>query len=248
MKKRVGRAAVFFLLLFVFCIPVWARAGGGGGGGGSGGGSSGGSSSGSYGSSSHRSSGRDNIFNLLFQGGLFLIVTSGGSILLVLKARKAKARSRRAMACFAQLGDNWDAEEIQRQVEEAYFQVQECWRRMEVEYGAPYLSPKLQEEFGTKLQWMEIRGEEVVQKNVKLLSAMPVSVQDEPGEEQDVIWYLIHGKMTGYYIDKRTRQIIRGNKKPEAFFEYWKFIYRNKRWVLHEIRQQNEVDIDTFTM
>ena len=38
----------------------------------------------------------------------------------------------------------------------------------------------------------------------------------------------------------------RGNTKPEAFFEYWKFVYRNKRWVLREIRQQNEMDIDAF--
>ena len=66
---------------------------------------------------------------------------------------------------------------------------------MDISYGAPYLSEELQKEFDSKIQWMVLRNEEVIQKNVRLLRAMPVSVQDEPGEEQDVIWYLIHGKV-----------------------------------------------------
>ena len=150
------------------------------------------------------------------------------------------------MKAFAKMGDNWDAKEIQRQVEEAYFQIQECWRRMDISYGAPYLSEELQKEFDSKIQWMVLRNEEVIQKNVKLLRAMPVGVQDEPGEEQDVIWYLIHGKMTGYYVNRQSRKVVRGKTRPEAFFEYWKFVYRNKRWVLQEIRQQNEMDIDAM--
>ena len=44
---------------------------------------------------------------------------------------------------------------------------------MDISYGAPYLSQELMEEFDSKIQWMQVRGEAVVQKNVKLLSAMP---------------------------------------------------------------------------
>ena len=171
----------------------------------------------------------------------------GGSIVLIRKARAARARSQKAMAFYAQLGDNWDYREIQRQVEETYFQVQECWRRMDVSYGAPYLSQELIEEFDSKIQWMQVRGEAVVQRNVKLLSAMPVYVEDNPGEEYDMIWYLIHGKMTGYYIDVNTRKVVRGNTRPEAFFEYWKFVYRGERWVLQEIKQEDEMDIDALS-
>ena len=170
-----------------------------------------------------------------------------GSIVLIRKARAARARSQKAMAFYAQLGDNWDYREIQRQVEETYFQVQECWRRMDVSYGAPYLSQELMEEFDSKIQWMQVRGEAVVQRNVKLLSAMPVYVEDNPGEEYDMIWYLIHGKMTGYYIDVNTRKVVRGNTRPEAFFEYWKFVYRGERWVLQEIKQEDEMDIDALS-
>lgn len=184
---------------------------------------------------------------MILQAGVVFFAASGGTIVLIRKARAARARSRKAMAFYAQMGDNWDYREIQRQVEETYFQVQECWRRMDITYGAPYLSQELQEEFDSKIQWMQVRGEAVVQRNVRLLSAMPVYAEDHPGEEYDAIWYLIHGKMTGYYIDVNTRKVIRGNTRPEAFFEYWKFVYRGERWVLQEIRQKEEMDIDALS-
>ncbi len=234
------------LLLVLLAVPVWGRAGGGGGSSGGGGGSSGGGSHSSYhsGSSGSRGSG---LAGVILQAGVVFFAVSGGTIVLLRKARAARARSRKAMAFYAQLGDNWDYREIQRQVEETYFQVQECWRRMDVSYGAPYLSQELMEEFDSKIQWMQVRGEAVVQRNVKLLSAMPVYVEDNPGEEYDMIWYLIHGKMTGYYIDVNTRKVVRGNTRPEVFFEYWKFVYRGERWVLQEIKQKDEMDIDALS-
>lgn len=240
-KKYIIIFAV--LLLFLLAVPVWGRAGGGGSSGGGGGSSGGGSHSGSY------SSGRggSNLAGFIIQAGMMVFAASGGTIVLIRKARIARARSRKAMKIYAQLGDNWDYREIQRQVEETYFQVQECWRRMDVTYGAPYLSQELMEEFSSKLQWMQVRKEAVVQRNVRLLSAMPVYVEDNPGEEYDMIWYLIHGKMTGYYIDVNTRKVVRGNTRPEAFFEYWKFVYRGERWVLQEIKQKDEMDIDALS-
>ena len=243
-KKYILIFTALFLVLLA--VPVWGRAGGGGGSSGGGGGSSGGGSHSSYysGSSGSRGSG---LAGVILQAGVVFFAVSGGTIVLLRKARAARARSRKAMAFYAQLGDNWDYRLIKRQVEETYFQVQECWRRMDVSYGAPYLSQELMEEFDSKIQWMQVRGEAVVQRNVKLLSAMPVYVEDNPGEEYDMIWYLIHGKMTGYYIDVNTRKVVRGNTRPEAFFEYWKFVYRGERWVLQEIKQKDEMDIDALS-
>lgn len=182
MKRKAGVMIAAILICLMCSMPVWTRAGGGGGGSGSGGssGSGGGSFSGSSSDASGSQSG--NVVGVFVQGMFLLVLASGGSIVLIWKGRKAKRRSRQAMKVFAQMGDNWDAKEIQRQVEEAYFQIQECWRRMDISYGAPYLSEELQKEFDSKIQWMVIRNEEVIQKNVRLLRAMPVSVQDEPGE------------------------------------------------------------------
>ena len=98
-----------------------------------------------------------------------------------------------------------------------------------------------------KLEWMDARGEQVVQKNVRLLSADPVYVEDQEGTEQDMLWYLIHGRMIGYYINKDTEQCVRGNPNAESFYEYWLFIYQNGKWVLNEIKQKDEIDIRQFS-
>ena len=125
-------------------------------------------------------------------------------------------------------------------MEHAYFVIQECWRRYDPSYAAGYLSEELAEKWNVQLQWMKIRNEEIVQENVKLISAIPVDVHNEEGQEKDEIWYLIHGKMVGYYRDKNTKEVIRGNTNDEGFYEYWRFIRRNDRWVLHEICDKND--------
>ena len=84
------------------------------------------------------------------------------------------------------------------------------------------------------------------EKRVRLLSAVPVGVHDEAGEDKDQIWYLIHGKMLGFYRNRDTKRHIRGDLQDKAFFEYWLFVRRNGRWVLHQIRQRNEMDIQEF--
>ena len=77
---------------------------------------------------------------------------------------------------------------------------------------------------------MQVRNEVPVQKNERLLSAVPVHTFDDLGKDQDYIWYLIHGKMIDYVVDEKTGRMIRGSRKNEAFYEYWKFIHLNGHW------------------
>lgn len=119
---------------------------------------------------------------------------TGGSIVFGYKVKKAGHKSKHLMREYERLGINWNYKEIQAQIEKAYFEIQECWRRQDAEYAADYLSEELKEEFRMKLEWMKIREEKVVQKQVRLLSADPVYVRDEEGTCQDEIWYLIHGR------------------------------------------------------
>ena len=254
-KKTLKFFLLFFMLLclmFTLAVPVGARAGGGGSSGGGGGsGSGGGSSSGGgsyhgggyygdryYGGRAYSPLGE--ILNVI----IFGVVVAGGTVVFTVKVIRVRQRSKRLMKEYQKAGINWDYKEIQKYIEHAYFEIQECWRQQDISWGAPYLSKDLQESWSSKFQWMKVRNEKVIQRNVRLLDASPVAVSDDEGESNDRLWYLIHGRMIGYYTDKNTGAVIRGTTRPETFYEYWLFIRENGRWVLHEIRQENEVDID----
>ncbi|MBR5565119.1 MAG: Tim44 domain-containing protein, partial [Roseburia sp.] len=204
------------------------------------------------GSHSHHSShnknvtGKESLVRIILHTSFAAVLGAGGTIVLIYYSRKAKRNSIRLMRSYQNLGVNWNYKEVQKYVEEAYFIIQEAWRRYDTSYAAGYLSEELEIEWNAKLQWMQIRNEEIVQKRVRLLSAVPVGVHDEAGEDKDQIWYLIHGKMLGYYRDRDTKRHIRGDLQDKAFFEYWLFVRRNGRWVLHQIRQRNEIDIQEF--
>ncbi len=244
MKKGLRLLLCALLLSLVFGFSAYARAGGGGSGGGGGGSSGGGSSRHMYSDTGTR---RSNPISSILNTGIGIAIAAGGTIVFVYRARKAKAKSVRLMKAYEKVGKNWNYREIQKRIEEAYYEIQECWRRQDADYAAEYLSRELKEQWQAKLEWMVIRGEEVVQKNVKLLSAVPVQAVDQEGESDDRIWYLIHGSMIGYYVDRQTKEVLRGNTRPERFYEYWLFIYEEGRWVLHEIRQKNEMDIRQFS-
>lgn len=45
-------------------------------------------------------------------------------------------------------------------------------------------------------------------------------------------------------INADTGEVVRGKTSPETFYEYWVFIREDGRWVLDEIRQKDEVDVE----
>lgn len=246
-KKKTFLLLLLLAGILLFSQPVWARAGGGGSGSSGGSGESGGSSGSNHDYSSGSSSSRSTPLSSLFSYTMIILITGGSTFVFTYKASKAKQKSKRLMKSYKDPGENWDYREIQAHVEKAYFIIQECWKRYDPSYASDYLSEELASEWRSKLEWIRIRNEEIVQENVKLISAKPVYVHNEEGKDQDYIWYLIHGRMTGYYRDKTTLQVVKGNPHPESFYEYWMFIRRNGNWVLHKICQKDEINIDELT-
>lgn len=236
--KRILAAAALFLCIIFLAIPVFGRAGGGG----SSGGGGGGGSHGTHGSSGGRSGPLGIIPWAIVTG----IAVYGGRVVIRWKAEKAKRKTVSEMKLLSGKEAHWNYRKIQKRVKKAYFEIQECWRRCDASYAKEYLSRSLMEEFQTKLSWMKLKGESPVQRNVRLLSAVLVDLKDEEGEEHDSLWYLIHGSMVGYYRNVETQIVTRGSTKQEDFYEYWRFILEDGKWVLDKICQKDELDLDRF--
>ena len=221
-KGRLCRKTFVRLLCLTAAMMVlgsftaFARAGGASGGGGGGGGSSH-----HHTSSSRGQGGRAGAFQALLLTGTFVIL---------------------GLKEFSIGEDHWDRSEIQERVRESYYRIQECWRDRDLEKGYPYLSQKMQQEFQTKFEWSRMRHEVFVMEGIQLLDAILVEAENEDGDDRDYIWYLIHGKMIDYVYHEETGELLKGSRKMEDFFEYWRFVLEDGNWVLDEICQKEEVD------
>lgn len=246
MKGHLCRKTFVRLLCLTAAMMVlgsftaFARAGGASGGGGGGGG--GGGSSHHHTSSSRGQGGRAGAFQALLLTGTFVILGSAGTITYLHRAKKKQAVAREKLKEFSIGEDHWDRSEIQERVRESYYRIQECWRDRDLEKGYPYLSQKMQQEFQTKFEWSRMRHEVFVMEGIQLLDAILVEAENEDGDDRDYIWYLIHGKMIDYVYHEETGELLKGSRKMEDFFEYWRFVLEDGNWVLDEICQKEEVD------
>lgn len=132
------------------------------------------------------------------------------------------------------------------QIREAYLAIQQAWTDNRLEDARYYLSDSLYNTFQTKLNWMAQRNERNVLRNIRLLSATPVSAGYKIPRDRKTACLCchIHGKMEDYTADITTGRFISGSYFSHPFVEYWCFIRNadNTRWILDRIYQKDEYE------
>lgn len=245
MKRKIY--IVLCLILLLFPLPLKARAGGGGGGsgGGGGGGSSGGGSH-----TTHRGSGyHDPVGSLMSYVTVGSLAVLFPMIPMIVYRRRVKKKAKESEALLDQLDDMdpiWDEKHICNRVEEIYYHVQEAWTNSDIEGLKPYLTNHLYEQWKMRLNWMELRHEHNVLKNIKLLRSAVVGVQDYKDDEQDCCWLYIEGNMVDYTVDTETKLVVDGNKKKSSFVEYWKLQRIDQMFYLDDVKQKDEINPEDF--
>lgn len=236
--------SLLVLVLVSLSVPAaFARAGGGGGGsGGGGGGGSSGHSSGSHAVNGYRSNPISSIVSYI----VFGVMASGGAIVFSFKVHVKHKKAKLLMQRLAKIDPTWDSKAFNDQIEQIFYTVQEAWAQRNQDIARRYLSQNLYEQYNAKSQWMIVRHEKNILKNMKLLDALPIDVNDFEGDAHDYMWVYIKAKMVDYTVDDRTMQMLSGSKSSTRFEEYWKLVKENGCWVLDEIRQKDEFDLNSI--
>ena len=227
------------------------RAGGGGGGsGGGGGGRTGGSGS----SRLHGRGGvgftcsHHNVILCIFDyvaGVIILFSTASiGAIILYFKIIRSSINSRKYMRLISKNDVLWKYKNIEKQVIDTYYIVQNAWTNMDMKLAKEYMDDDLYELFRQKIEWMKIGNKRNILKKIKLINLKPVSVIDDEDDSKDLIWFYIKGSMVDYTINTKTNEIIDGKNTILGipFVEYWKFVRKDNKWVLSKILQSDEKD------
>lgn len=243
MKKRI----IAFLLLG-FCLAVlparaaMARAGGGGGTAGGGGGGGGTAGRPTFSESGQASSPISQLFDYL----LFGAFVSGGAVVFFVRVHAKGAKISRIMKLLAATDPSWSFESYKKDIEHIFYAVQNAWMERNQNLAKDCLSSSLYDQYRIKSEWMTVRHEKDILKSLKLLEAIPVDIADPGGTENDSLWVYIKARAADYTVDDRTMALKSGSKVSKTFEEYWKLIKENSGWVLDEIRQKNEVNLDAL--
>ena len=222
---------------------VLLRAGGGGTSGG--GGSSGGSSRGhtTRGNVSNRPT---SIIGTILHHIIFLILFFFTAILFYLKIIRASINSKRLLKLLDDKDKSWNYRNIEQQVINTFYLVQESWTNMDMSASKEYMDDDLYETFNTKLEWMQMGNKRNVLKKIKLINLKPISIYDDEDDSKDLIWFYIKGKMVDYIINTETNEKIEGNDYSKSFVEFWKFVKKDDKWVLAKILQKDEENLIRF--
>ncbi|MDT8715961.1 Tim44 domain-containing protein [Clostridium sp. 19966] len=243
-------------VLLMICTPinVFARAGGGSSGGGSSGGS-GGTSGGSRSSDSYHGGGSSGGYNRrrnnpvadIIAVSLMAVSASIGIIVIKVRMGQKKIKSAAVIKSLSKSDDNWNYANIKQDVEEAFYKVQLAWTERNQDIAKEYMSEELYIRHKTQTEWMKVRKEKNILKRMTLLGVYPIGVEDFEGTENDILWMHIKAKSIDYTIDEETNKVTQGSKYRRVYFEeYWKFIRRDHRWVLDDIKQLEDIDDLSF--
>lgn len=251
--KTLKKTFVFILLL-LFLLPstsVLCRAGGGGGsGGGSGGGGGGSSSSGGRGggSSYSRNDGDylyGNALNLLvitlFIGSNVLFFKRGKLSLYSISSKKNE--SLKTLKYLRKKDSSWNFKNIEKQIRYSFPLIQEAWMERDYSPVKELMTENFFNSHTVKMNWMLLKKEKNILDNIKLKKITPIKVNENKDNSEDFIWVLLKASMIDYTINEENNLIIDGNySKSNTFYEFWKFVKKDDKWLADSILQLDRVD------
>ncbi len=128
--------------------------------------------------------------------------------------------------------------------------IQIAWRERNQDFAKEFMSDYMYERLKLQTDAMKLMKEKNIIKKIALLEANPIGLQDKEGISKDCIWVHIKAKAKDYTINEETNEVIKGDDSISVHFEeYWKFIKKDKRWILDDIRQIYEkTDLDFFSI
>lgn len=220
---------MFFAVVFCAALLLWgdealARAGGGGGSG----------SGGAF--SSGRGDGMWFWALVLLCGGMSIPY----GFILRKKIVQKKEEAAKAHLKAVERDKAWNEEGIRKDIQNAYFLVQEAWTKGDQKICFDVVTNRLYLKHQAQTDEMASRGLRNILQYISLHGVTIVEVADYPDDVHDSMWVVIEGSMEDYTIRTFDGKIESGQRdRIRHFTELWKLV-RNpsgigSTWLVDEI-------------
>lgn len=155
------------------------------------------------------------------------------------------SKTRKLLEFIARVDDAFGEEKLRQQATATFLKLQECWQAREYTPMQALLMPDLFRTHSAQLEGMRRHHEINILQGLHVNEVDIVNVRYPRKAEQREFTALISARARDYYVDDRTRSVLRGDEAAAAFQEFWTFQWQGGRWLLREIEQTRESDVLT---
>lgn len=152
-------------------------------------------------------------------------------------------KTRKLLEFIARTDTNFTEEKLRQRATETFIKLQEWWQAREYGPMQPLLMPDLYREHCSQLAGLKRNHEINIIEGVRVGRVDIVNVRYPRKVEQHEFTALITATARDYYVDDRTRSVLRGDDKAATFQEFWTFQFFGGQWLLREIEQTRESDV-----
>ena len=213
---------------------------------------------GSHGGGSHGGggSGGDGAMVFLFFIGLFVFIVVAGAIAkkehtddedldfcyTSADISRKSVKTGRLLEFIAKQDAAFNRDELVKAATATFLKLQECWEKREYGPMQPLLMADLYGQHLAQIKGLARNHEINVIADLKVERVDIVNVRYTNQPEQREFTALFTARAKDYYLDDRTREVLRGDEAPARFQEFWTFQLQAGRWLLREIEQTRESD------
>ncbi|MGC7871057.1 TIM44-like domain-containing protein [Desulfosporosinus sp. SYSU MS00001] len=147
------------------------------------------------------------------------------------------------MSYLAETFPRWDRDFLIGRVRQVFFWLQDSWSRQDLSTAEEYLITMLTNKYQADLQGMKARGERNIIKEPILNTGDIEFIYSHLDEESQYYIVMVSASLIDYTVDN-SGKLISGNDNHRLYFtEFWKFVWRDEKWLLASIYQEDALEI-----
>ena len=166
-------------------------------------------------------------------------------VLLRRQILKKSKKTEKLLEFIGRTDEAWRTNKLTTRARKLFLVMQEQWQARDYLPIKDEMSPVIYKDHTSQLDGLRRNKEINVIENLKVLSVHLVGVRYTHDPEDREFTALITASGKNYYVDEKTKKIVRGDKTPGKHQEFWtfQFLPKEKRFILRDVEQSSASDI-----
>ena len=161
------------------------------------------------------------------------------------KIEKKSEKTKKLLTFIGKTDEAWRPRKLSSRARKLFLLMQKQWQARDYEGIKDEMSPTIYKDHKRQLDGLRRNKEINVIEALKVLSVHLVNVRYTHDPKDREFTALITASGKNYYVDERTKKVVRGDKTPGKHQEFWtfQFLPKEKRFILRDVEQSSASDV-----